>query len=418
MSGNGLRVALLCYRGAPHCGGQGVYVRHLSRELTALGHRVEVIAGPPYPRLDRGVRLTRLPGLELFAEPNPFRKPALRELRRVGDWVEYLDWRLRGRYSEPLAFSLRALAYLRSRRHEFDVVHDNQGLGYGLLGVPALGLPLVATVHHPITIDRDLTLQSAEGEAARGARRWYGFTAMQHRVARTLPAVLTVSTAARVEITRCMGVPDRRISVVHPGVDRGVFFVDSDVRRVPGRIVTTASADVPLKGLRHLVAALPDVPDAELVVVGRISPTSPTLHLISELGLRDRVTVRTGLDDVELADLLRSAQVVCVPSLFEGFALPAVEAMACGTPLVTTTAGALPEVVGAHGECALLVPPADPAALAKQLRVLLEDDVLRTAMGTRAAARSERFSWTATAAATADVYRALVHNNRKNGATC
>ncbi len=412
-----LRVALLCYRGAPHSGGQGVYTRHLSRELVARGHDVEVIAGPPYPVVDAGVRLTRLPGLELFAEPNPFRTPAWRELRRVGDWVEFADWRLRGRYSEPLAFSLRALAYLRSRRNEFDIVHDNQGRGYGLLGVPALGLPLLATVHHPITIDRDLTLSAADGEAARGAARWYGFTTMQHRVARTLPTVLAVSSAARKEIVRRMGVRGDRITVVPAGVDRRVFSPDSSVQRIPGRIVTTASADVPLKGLRYLLSALRDVPHAELVVVGRITPDSPSARILDS-DLRERVTVRSGLSDMDVAALLRSAEIACVPSLYEGFALPAAEAMACGTPLVTTTAGALPEVVGEDGDCARHVPPGDAAALADALRTLLADRSERAAMSARAAARATRFTWQATAAGTATAYQSLVRNENRSNTTC
>jgi hypothetical protein len=137
-----LRIALLSYRGKPTCGGQGVYIRHLSRELAALGHHVEVIGGPPYPVLDDGVRFTPLPGLDLYAPDNPFRTPALRELRTLPNILEYTGMKT-GRFTEPLAFSLRARAYLR--RRPFDVVHDNQGLGYGLLGLPGL----VATIHHP-----------------------------------------------------------------------------------------------------------------------------------------------------------------------------------------------------------------------------------------------------------------------------
>lgn len=404
-----LRVALLCYRGEPHCGGQGVYIRHLSRELVALGHQVEVIAGPPYPTLDPGVGLTRLPGLELFAEPNPFRTPALAELRTAADWVEHLDWRWRGNYPEPLAFSLRAWRHLRSRRAEFDLVHDNQGLGYGLLG---LRLPVLATVHHPVVIDRDLTVTATSGEEQSGARRWYRFVPMQHRVARRLPRVLTVSGSSRQETVDRMGVHADRVSVVPPGVDHEVFRPDPTVPRRPGRIVTTASADVPLKGLRYLVSALSMLDrSVELVVVGKARPDGPTARLVDELGLAQRVSFHSGLSDDDLAKLLRGAEVACVPSLFEGFSLPAAEAMACGTPLVCTDIGALREVAG---DCALLVPPGNADALATGLATLLDDADLRRAFSARGVERAQRFSWRSTAEVTASHYRSLLADDRSS----
>jgi len=193
-----MRVALLSYRSKPHCGGQGVYVRHLSRGLVDLGHHVEVFSGQPYPDLlDARVRLTKVPSLDLYREPDPFRTPPLREWRDAIDALEVATmWT--GGFPEPLTFSLRARRHLAARRGDFDVVHDNQTLGYGLLG---LGLPLVTTIHHPITVDRRLELAAAQ-DWRRGlsVRRWYGFTRMQKRVARRLPSVLTVSGSSKDEI--------------------------------------------------------------------------------------------------------------------------------------------------------------------------------------------------------------------------
>ncbi|MFC3449135.1 glycosyltransferase family 4 protein [Amycolatopsis speibonae] len=394
-----LRIALLSYRGNPRSGGQGVYVRHLSRELAGLGHRVEVLAGPPYPEVEDGVRLTKLPGLDLFAEPNPFRTPRLAELRDLPAWVEFLGMR-RGGFPEPLAFSLRAARHLSKRRHEFDVVHDNQGLGYGMLHC---GLPTIATIHHPIAVDRDLKLATVTGREADRVDRWYGFVHMQHRVARRLPA-LTVSRASGEAITREMGVPKDRIRVVPLAADSRIFKPRPGIARVPGRVVTTASADEPLKGLDVLLKAWAKV-DGELVVVGKPKSGGPTARAMADLGPAANVRFVNGLSDDDLAGLLCSAEVVCVPSLFEGFSLPAAEAMACGTPVVATTAGALPEVVGDAG---ILVPPGDPGILADAINALLGDGGHRAELSARSLAAAAKLSWRRTAEKTAACYREIL----------
>ncbi|MER5652822.1 glycosyltransferase family 4 protein [Streptomyces sp. NPDC002131] len=409
-----LRIALLTYKGNPFCGGQGVYVRHLSRELARLGHRVEVIGSQPYPVLDEGLpglSLTELPSLDLYRQPDPFRTPARDEYR---DWVDALEvgtmWT--GGFPEPLTFSLRARRHLRSRQGEFDVVHDNQTLGYGLLG--DVGAPLVTTIHHPITVDRQLELDAAEGWKRRASvRRWYAFTRMQKRVARRLPSVLTVSGTSRQEIVEHLRVERDRIHVVHIGADTDLFSPDPSVPQVPGRIVTTSSADVPLKGLVFLVEALAKVraehPGAHLVVVGRRAEDGPVAQAIERYGLDGAVEFVKGISDAELVDLVRSAEVACVPSLYEGFSLPAAEAMATGTPLVATTGGAIPEVAGADGETCLAVPPGDSGALAAALTRLLGDAPLRTRLGAAGRARVlERFTWARAAEGTVAHYRAAI----------
>ncbi|MER6914296.1 glycosyltransferase family 4 protein [Streptomyces sp. NPDC000594] len=419
-----LRIALLSYKGNPFCGGQGVYVRHLSRELARLGHRVEVIGAQPYPVLDTldslegGVTLTELPSLDLYRQPDPFRTPRRDEYR---DWVDALEvatmWT--GGFPEPLTFSLRARRHLRARRGEFDVVHDNQTLGYGLLG--DLGAPLVTTVHHPITVDRALDLAAAADWKRRASvRRWYGFTRMQKRVARRLPSVLTVSGSSRQEIVDQLGVRGERIQVVPIGADTDLFSPDPAVPVVPGRIVTTSSADVPLKGLIHLVEALAKVrtehPGAHLVVVGKRADGGPVARLIERHGLADAVEFVKGISDTELVDLVRGAQIACVPSLYEGFSLPAAEAMATGTPLVATTGGAIPEVAGADGETCLAVPPGDADALAGALGRLLGDAELRDRLGAAGRARVlERFTWAKAAQGTVELYRAALTGAARRG---
>ncbi|MFE0799058.1 glycosyltransferase family 4 protein [Streptomyces sp. NPDC058812] len=410
-----LRIALLTYKGNPFCGGQGVYVRHLSRELARLGHRVEVIGAQPYPVLDEGhderLSLTELPSLDLYRQPDPFRTPKRGEYR---DWIDALEvgtmWT--GGFPEPLTFSLRARRHLRARRGDFDVVHDNQTLGYGLLG--DVGAPLVTTIHHPITVDRQLELDAADSRKRRySVRRWYAFTRMQKRVARRLPSVLTVSGTSRQEIIDHLGVRDDRIHVVHIGADTDLFSPDPSVPRVPGRIVTTSSADVPLKGLVFLVEALAKArtehPRAHLVVVGKRPAEGPVAQAIERYGLEGAVEFVKGISDAELVDLVRSAEVACVPSLYEGFSLPAAEAMATGTALLATTGGAVPEVAGPDGETCLAVPPGDAGALAAGLNRLLGDRELRARLGAAGRERVLRhFTWARAAEGTAARYREAI----------
>jgi glycosyltransferase involved in cell wall biosynthesis len=442
-----LRIALLSYRSKPHSGGQGIYVRHLSRELVRLGHRVEVFSGPPLPELDDGVGLTVLPSLDLYREPDPFRTPKMSEFR---SGIDVLEWTAMctGAFPEPLTFSLRAWRHLRERLAEFDIIHDNQCLGYGLLPLNWTDTPLVATIHHPITVDRDLELAAAPDWKRRlSLRRWYAFTRMQARVARRLPWLTTVSHAARDEIVDAFGVPVERLRVIGVGVDvetfspatsadvdtvgpiakadddgaedgadRAAAWMDGGVRAADGRIVAVASADVPLKGLPELIEAVAKLRadhDVELVVVGSARPDGAAARAITRLGLDDAVWFVSGISDTELADLFRSATVAAVPSRYEGFSLPAIEAMACGIPLVVTTAGALPEVTGPDGLVSLHVPPGDAEALSAAIGRLLDDEPLRRRLGAAGRRRVvEQFTWERTAIRTAEWYADAIAAHR------
>lgn len=401
-----LRIALLSYRSKPHSGGQGVYVRHLSRELAALGHHVEVFSGQPYPVLDDGPLLRRVPSLDLYRDEDPFRTPRRDEIR---DWSDLLETAMMwaGAFPEPLTFSIRALRALRQRPGEFDVVHDNQGLGYCMLGVPRLGLPLVTSIHHPITVDKRLDLADRGWLERLNKSRWYGFVRMQGRVARHAGPLITVSEAAKADICADFRVRPARVHIVPLGVDTRLFRPRAEPR-VSGRIVTVMSADSPLKGLPTLlraVAKLVTERDVHLVVVG--TPSTATLKQTAQLSIADRVTFTSGLPDEEYAKLLASAEVAVVPSLYEGFSLPAVEHMASGTPLIASRAGALPEVAGA---AALLVAPGDPEELAAALRGLHDNPTRRQRLAQQGVRRvCERFAWPAVAAATAGLYRAAIN---------
>ena len=402
-----MRIALLSYRSKPHCGGQGVYVRHLSRELVALGHTVEVFSGPPYPDLDDGVLLTRVPSLDLYREPDPFRVPRLREFRDLVDVSEFLTMCVGG-FPEPRTFTRRVARLLADRVDDFDVVHDNQSLGTGLLDVERAGLPVVATIHHPITFDRRIELDEAPNRRRRWAlRRWYGFVRMQARVARRLPLVITPSEASRRDVVREFGVDPARTRVIMLGVDEG--FRPPTRPRVPGRILAMASADAPMKGIATLLEAFAKLrverPGLELVLVTRPVPGGRTERMVDDLGIGDAVRFRHGLSDVELVDLMGSAEVACVPSLYEGFSLPTAELMACATPLVVSRAGAIPEVVGPDGESADLVEPGDVGQLEQALDALLADPERRARMGEAGRRRvEEHYSWRAVAEAVVATY--------------
>jgi glycosyltransferase involved in cell wall biosynthesis len=378
-----LRIALLSYRSKPHSGGQGVYVRHLSRELAALGHHVEVFSGQPYPELDDGPLLRKVPSLDLYRDDDPFRTPRRQEIR---DWADVLETVMMwgGAFPEPLTFSIRALRTLRARAGDFDIVHDNQGLGYGMLGVPRLGVPLLTSVHHPITVDKRLDMEGLGWWRRLSRSRWYGFVRMQGRVARRCGPLVTVSESSKRDICQDFRVPQENVHIIPLGVDTRRFRPrDTETPRVPGRIVAVASSDHPLKGvpvLLRAVAKLVTDRDVHLVVVG--SPSDATKALAAQLSLGDRVTFTSGLPDDEYAALLASAE-------------------------IATKAGALPEVTG---DAALLIKAGDTEELSAALRRLHDSPAERERFSRKGLDRvRQRFAWHAVATATADLYRNVIN---------
>lgn len=407
-----LKIALLSYRGKPHCGGQGVYVHHLSKTLIELGHHVEVLSGQPYPILDHRVPLHQLPSLDIFNDAHPGRMPGFWEINSWADAAEVGSF-MTGAFSEPLAFSIRAWQMLRTRLGDFDLIHDNQSLGYGLLAIERDGLPVLGTIHHPITVDRQLELEHARNLVERlGKRRWYSFTRMQARVARRLQRIITVSESSRDDIARYQKVPRHLMHVVPVGVNPEQFRPLPGVERKPEQIITTASADVPLKGLRYLleaVAKLKTERNVRLIVIGKPREGGASAEAIAHLGLSQAVEFISGVPDERIVELYATSSVAVVPSLYEGFSLPAIEAMCSGTPLVATTGGALPEVAGPSGQTCISVPPGDSEALAAAVTQLLDDPAMAARIG--AAGRERvigRWSWRHTAKQTVEHYRALL----------
>ncbi len=419
MTTSPLRVALLAYRGNPHSGGQGVYTRYLALELTELGHHVEVVSGPPYPELDDlPVPLHRIESMDLYRPERPFRPH--RWPRNRYDWLE-LGIMSTGAFCEPRPFSLRANAWLKARRDCFDIVHDNQCLGTGMLRI-ARRMPLIATVHHPITVDRRLELAETRNPWRQlTKRRWYSFLGMQKRVLRKLPRLITVSQTSRVDIIDQLRVDPARIDVVPVGVDQAIFRPRPEIDRVPGRLLAVISSDVALKGLAYLLEAVAklrtEAPHAHLVVIGRMRPEDPAHRHVARFGLEGAVTFTGNISYDELIRLYGTAEIAVVPSLYEGFSLPAIQAMACGLPLVCTKVGAIPELAGTDGETALHVTSGDAGALAVGIKKALDDPALRARLGTAARERVlDRFTWAVMAKETVEQYRILI--DQYDSTTC
>ncbi len=407
-----LRICLLTYRGDPHCGGQGVYVRHLSHALCELGHQVDVVSGPPYPVLDNGARLRRLPSLDLYNPQALFRTPSPRELTDPINLIEWLGVSSMG-FPEPLTFGLRALKLLGACG-AYDVVHDNQSLSFGVRAL-SRRVPLVATIHHPITVDRRLAIRAEKRFIHKAKQwRWYSFIGMQKRVAPALGRIITVSARGREDICREFNIPAAAVSVVPNGIDTRRFYPLPDIRRVPHRLITTTSSDTPLKGLAYLLRAMASLtgshPRLHLVVVGSLKPRSPIPGLIADLGLTRKVRFTGRIDQEAFLRHYAEAWAAVVPSVYEGFGLPAGEAMACGVPVISTRGGALPEVVGDAG---LLVPPADPDALALAIAALCDHPELAGRLGTAGYVRvTSRFTWNQAARQTVAVYRQAIDDYR------
>ena len=406
-----LRIAYLTYRGKPHVGGQGVYTRHLTKALLDLGHEVEVFGGQPYPVLDERITLTKLPSLDLFNDHYPGRFPAFWEFKTREDFLEVGVFST-GVFPEPLAFSARVHRHLAPRAHEFDLIHDNQCLGWGIKRLEKI-IPTIVTLHHPITRDRALEMAAAPNFYKRWSiGRWYSFVKMQGKVASQMPRVVVVSENSINDIHADMGVALDRMRLVPVGVDPELFTPLPHIERKSGRLITTASADVALKGLAYLIEAMvalrEEGRDISLTIIGRPKP-GKSMDLIDRYNLHPHIEFVSGVSDERIVELYAEAELAVVPSLYEGFSLPAIEAMCTGTPLVATDGGALPEVTGADGETVFRCTAGDVSSLATSIRQALDQPEARAAIGAAGRQRvTERWSWRHCAELTVDQYREVL----------
>lgn len=412
-----MRICLLSYRSYSYSGGQGIYVRYLSRCLRNLGHEVDVVSGTPYPILDEGINLLKLPSLDLYARPEPKRYTiSPTKLNNVPNFVEWIG-ECCGFFAEPLTFGMRAHRFLRenNRYKQYDVIHDNQSLSNGILKISRLGTPLVATIHHPIAIDRELALKASKSLwQSMGISRWYYFCNMQHRVARELSHFITGSENSYREILDVFKLPKDSLRMIYDGVDNSIFNRPPGMQSQENRLLTVNSGDTPLKGLKFLLEAVAELRkerNIQLVIVGKPLQNGYTEGLLESLGISDCVTYTGQIDTSELVRQYSLATMLVVPSVYEGFGLPAAEAMSCGTPVVSTNAGALPEVVGDAG---MLVPPANTRALIEAITALLDNPAKRKHLAGMGHKRvTQMFNWQNTAKHTADFYKEAIYDQKR-----
>ena len=344
-----MKIALLSYRSHPFSGGQGIYIRHLSNAFNALGHEVFVISGPPYPELSKGVKLIKIPSLDLFSVESRIKAFRLRFLLSPIDLIEWLGI-MSGGFPEPYVFGKRLESFLEDTEIKFDVLLDNQSLCYSLLNIQK-SYPLVTTIHHPITRDHKIALDNARNWKERlSTNRWHGFLKMQKKVAPKLQKIICPSAQSKEDVIGEFLVERDSIDVVLNGIDVNSFRFRGDKRPHTNRIVTTASADIPLKGLKYLIRSLPEIikkfPDTNLQVIGRSPQGGGIRKLISKLNLVDKVSFHSQLSESEVVEIYSCAEIAVIPSLYEGFGFGAGEAMSCGVPLISTTSGGLKEVIG------------------------------------------------------------------------
>ena len=412
-----LKICLLGYRSQPYSGGQGIYIKYLSKALVEAGHQVDVISGQPYPHVDPRVKLIKMPGMNLFE--TGLGSLGFSHLRSMTNIIEWTG-KLTGGFSEPRCFGRRVFKYLNAHGRHYDIIHDNQCLSWGMLKLQKKGFPLVTTIHHPITSDLQIALNAARDWKARlFIKRWHSFLTMQKKVAKRLNNLVTVSERSQQDIASAFDLKPSGIDLVYNGIDTEEFRPMPWIAKKPFRIMATASADAPLKGVRYLLEAVAELakqyPQLELLMVGKLQTGGATEQLIERLKLAQRIIFVSGISTEQLVTHYAEAQVVVIPSVYEGFGLPAGEAMACGVPVVSTDGGALPEVVGDAG---IIVPVKNSQAIAKAVADLLDSADKREAISLAGRQRIENlFCWKRAANQMTDYYSQVLEskNNHANG---
>ena len=389
-----MKIGLLSYRSHPYSGGQGIYVKHLSKALSDIGHDVSVLSGPPYPELDNSVELIEIPSLGLFETEDRMKAFSLDLLLNPLNLYEWLTV-MSGGFPEPYTYGKRVLKYLKKNNSDFDIILDNQSLCYSLLEIQKI-YPLAVTIHHPITKDLKLEIENASNWKEKlSSLRWHNFLTMQKKVAPKLNKIICVSRPSKKDIVEEFLVDPEKIEVILNGIDIRKFIPNPSTLHIENKIITTASADIPLKGLKYLILALPNIikvfPKTSLTVIGRSPSDSKLRKLITDLSLEDKIAFRSGITEEEIVNLYHSSEIAVIPSLYEGFGFGAGEAMACGIPLISTHSGGLEEVVG---DSAVKILPASTEEIESAVIKLFSSPDRKTELSKMGRERMEKmFDW-------------------------
>ena len=400
-----LKIAFLSYRSKPFSGGQGIYVKYLSKALNDLGHEIDVFSGPPYPDLDPKIKLVKIPSLGLYEKKSKFYDVNPMKLLNPINLFEWLSVNSGG-FPEPYTFGKRIKKILKQNLNEYDVIHDNQSLAYELLFFQKKK-PLVTTIHHPISLDLAYQLQSTNDIFLKLLmRRWHSFLVMQKFVAKRLKKIVVPSNSSMDDIKDEFRVDKNKMERVMNGIDLNVFYPDSKIQKIPFKLVTVASADVPLKGLDYLLKALSDLAevysDISLSIIGEQKKGGHTERLIKKLNLEKRVNFFSNLTQEDLRKTYCEAELAIIPSLYEGFGFAAIEAMACGVPLISSSGGALPEVIKDTG---IIIPPKNAKEIYNSVDFLLSSPKSAKELAEKGLQRANsKFSWTAIAKQLEKVY--------------
>ena len=370
-----LKIAILSYRSAPFGGGQGVYVHDISKALTERGHKVDIISGPPYPKVPEGVNLIKLPGLDLFQTFSFKERIKIFKNKKKKNILDYFEFCsvLLGGFPEMKTFGHRCHNYL-IQNTDYDTVIDNQSLSYGMLEIQKI-FPFIEIIHHPITKDYKHDLLANNKLLYRLSRyRWYSFLNMQKRVAPKIKNIITPSSNSSQDIAKDFRCNESNITVIHNGLDVNIFVPYEDIKRDPLKLITTASADVPLKGLDYTLTALSilknEFQNMNLTVIGKLKKDGHTSRLIEKLGISDSIVFKTNLTKKEIAEEYAKSSVAIVSSLYEGFGYPVIEAMSCSTPLIAANTSSIPELIGNY---ATLIPPKDSTSLANSIKLIINN---------------------------------------------
>ena len=244
--------------------------------------------------------------------------------------------------------------------------------------------PLIEIIHHPITFDFKFELAASKKIKYKISRYlWYSFLKMQKQVAPKLQNIITVSQSSKKGIIEEFNCKKNNILVINNGLDTEEFSPIEESVRDLNRLITTASADVPLKGLDYSLKALQilkkDNPNIHLIVIGSPKKGGHTERLIKELNIKENVFFKKHISKEEIRKLYSTSSVAIVSSLYEGFGYPVIEAMSCEVPLIATNVSSIPELVGKY---AILIDPKDENLLSHKIKNILSnyDDHKKTAI--------------------------------------